>query len=362
MVPIICTVRFFLVGLVSCLLMVACSDPKNQGEIRGEISSADVSEVAIGSPPTPPLRVRVTFHGALMNGCERLGEVTQRLEGQTFFVKVTKVYKRPVGVSCHTGVTVFKKEVILEVQELVDGVYTVNVNGVTDSFELKGGGIFVESGRASLAAVEAQVLEASPETSSVSIGVFVEGEFGDPCVDMRGVKQVREGNTFKIILETTERIDVACPPVGELFRELVLLEPQSLPPGTYQVEVDASDTMTTSFELRPNAMYREAKVTEVEVVPTESFTADVLVRGERDSCEVIDGALQRQEGTDRDMLPDSEFVISLISRITGMCGNETVLFEEVVPISSYGSGDYTVNVNGVAENFTFPGAAPFTRP
>ena len=360
MVAAICVARVFLTGLVGCLLIVACSSPDVN---QGEISRADIDEVEIGSPQSLPPRVRVTAHGFLMNGCERLGEVTQRLAGQTFFVEVMKVYERPTGVSCHTGVTEFQEEVVLEVGSLADGVYTVDVNGVTETFELKGGGVFVESGRASLTTVEAQVLAGSPGTSAVKVGVFVEGEFGDPCVDLRGVKQVREGNMFRLTLDATERIDVTCPPVGEFFWEFTLLEPQ-LSYGTYQVEVVASNTLTTSFELHPDATYREAEVTGLEVVPaSESFTANVIVRGElQGSCEVIDGAVQRQEGTDRDALPDSEFVISLISRITGMCGNKTVPFEEVISISSYGSGDYTVAVNGVVENFTLPGAEPFTLP
>jgi hypothetical protein len=345
------TARVLLAGLAGCLLLVACSGPEVS---RGETRRADVDEVRIGSPQSPPLRVRVTVRGFLTNGCERLQGVTQRLEGRTFFIEVLKVDAPPAGVPCHTGITEFQKEVVLEVGSLADGVYTVDVNGVKDTFELNGRGILVENGYASLEAVDVQVLAASPGTSAV-IGVFVEGEFSDPCVDLRGVNQVREGNTFKLGLETPVRIDVACPPVPEFFWEFTLLEPQDLPPGTYQVEVDASNTVTASFELYPDTTYREPKVTEVMVVPTEGFAADVVVRGElQSSCEVIDGAIRRQSGTDRDMLTDSEFVISLVSRTPGSCSEEVVPFEKVVPIASYGSGSYTVTVNGVTETFDLP--------
>lgn len=169
--------------------MVACSgQTPNQGE------RANVDEVRIGSLQTPPLRVRVTADGFLTNGCERLGEVTQRLAGQTFFVEIVEVFERPPGVSCHTGITEFQKEVMLEVQGLVKGVYTLNVNGITETFELEGGGIFVEGSYASLDKVDAQVLAASSETSGVSVGIFIEGMLADPCVDLRSVGQMRDGN------------------------------------------------------------------------------------------------------------------------------------------------------------------------
>lgn len=352
--------RILLVGFVGCFLIASCSIPK---QVEREARPADIDEVRIGSPQTPPPRVRVTAYGFLTNGCERLGEVTQRLEGRTFFIEITK-REQPEGAECHTAITEFEKETLLEVGGFADGVYTVDVNEVTETFELKGGGVFVESGRASLTTVDAQVLAASPGTAAAKVGVFVEGEFGDPCVDLRGVKQVREGNMFRLTLDATERIDVACPPVGEFFWEFTLLAAQTLSSGTYQVEVVASNTLTTSFELRLNATYQKAKVTEVEVMPTESFTANVLVRGElRSSCEVIDGAVQQQEGTDRDMLADDNFIISLITRTEGTsCDDVSTPFKEIIPISSYGSGDYTVDVNGVVESFTLPGAEPFTRP
>ena len=160
---------------------------------------------------------------------------------------------------------------------------------------------------------------------------------------------------FRLILETTERIDVACLPVGVFFWEFVRLEPQNLTPGTYRVVVEGADTISASFELEPDSSYQEARVTEVEVVVLESFTANVIVLGElRGACGVVDGAIQQRRGTDRHALPDDEFLISLISHTTETCSGETVSFEEIIPVSSYGSGNYTVNVDGVVETFTFP--------
>lgn len=103
---------------------------------------------------------------------------------------------------------------------------------------------------------------------------------------------------------------------------------------------------------------------EVVLLEEESFAANVVVRGElQSSCEVIDGAVRRQEGTDRDMLPDDEFVISLICRTEGKsCDDASVAFEEIGTISSYSTGTYTVTVNGVVETFTFPGAESLTLP
>lgn len=143
---------------------------------------------------------------------------------------------------------------------------------------------FKESLRVSIATVEAQVLEAAPETSAVRVGVSIAGEFGDPCVELRSVRQIREGDTFKLTLEAVERVDVFCPPVGEFFREFVLLEAQSLPPGSYQVEVGALDPVSGSFNLQEGATYGETDVAKVEVVPTASFEANVIARGELVGC------------------------------------------------------------------------------
>lgn len=340
-----------------CLLVASCSSPA-----RNETSPADISEVRLGSLQPPPLRVRVTAYGVLANSCERLGGVTQRLEGRTFFIEITKL-SLSESAECAAVITEFREEVVLELQGLADGVYTVDVNGVVETFELKGGGIFVKSLRAFVDTVDVQVLEASPQLPAVRIGVALEGKFGDPCVDLLGVTEMLEGEVFKLTLETTERIDVACPPVTELFREFVLLEPQNLTPGSYRVVVEGVDTMSTSFVLESDSSYGEAEVTDVAVVLGPSFTANVTVRGVlQGACEVIDGAVQQQEGTDGDAPPNREFVISLISRTTGTCSGKTVSFEEVIPISSYSSGDQTVSVNGVVERFAFPDDGTFTLP
>lgn len=300
--------------------------------------------------------VKVVAYGVLGNGCARVGEVTQRREERTFFVTIKTVYDQPFGTGCTLAIGEFQKEVVLNLEGLVDGVYTVDVNGVTETFELEDKGILVASASVFIEGVAAQVLEAAPDVATVRVGVSVTGKLGDPCVELRGTEQRREGGTFKLTLEAVERIDVACPPVAVSFRAFVLLEPKNLTAGSYQVEVGAAEaeTINAFFELQEGAAYREAEVSEVEVVPAASFEADVIARGELVGCRTIDGALQRQEGTDVDGLPDDVFTISLISRTVGPCDVGTVPFEEVIPVTAYGSGTYKVNVNGVAQSFTLP--------
>ena len=109
----------------------------------------EVKDAAIGSVDVEVLSnatVRVVAHGTLGDGCTRVGEVTQRREAQTFFVGVKEVYDQPFGKACTLAVGEFQQEVLLDVQGLERGSYTVDVNGVTESFELDGEGVFVKGG------------------------------------------------------------------------------------------------------------------------------------------------------------------------------------------------------------------------
>jgi hypothetical protein len=81
-----------------------------------------------------PVQVNVVARGNLPDGCTTLDEVIQERDGNTFQVTITTV--RPVGMECTEALVPFEKVVVLEVYGLLAGVYTVDVNGVTDTFEL----------------------------------------------------------------------------------------------------------------------------------------------------------------------------------------------------------------------------------
>jgi len=81
-----------------------------------------------------PVQVNVVARGNLPDGCTTIDQVLQEREGDTFTVTITTV--RPEGVACTQALTPFEETISLEVYGLPAGVYTVTVNGVSDTFEL----------------------------------------------------------------------------------------------------------------------------------------------------------------------------------------------------------------------------------
>lgn len=81
-----------------------------------------------------PAQVHVHFSGTLGDSCTTVGQVSQKREGTTFFIEVTT--KRPAEAICAQVLATFNKSVPLDVAGLKAGTYTVDINGVTDTFTL----------------------------------------------------------------------------------------------------------------------------------------------------------------------------------------------------------------------------------
>lgn len=84
-----------------------------------------------------PVQVVVTAEGYLTNGCDELGDVTQRRDEATFFVTILGLAPvLPNGVACTPAGDTFSERVTLATRDLAPGTYKVNVNGVVESFTL----------------------------------------------------------------------------------------------------------------------------------------------------------------------------------------------------------------------------------
>lgn len=108
------------------------SDTAPEKVIEGE---ATVESIGIAILESFPVQVRVNVTGYLGDGCTTLGEIDTRQEGDTFFVIVTT--QRPADAICTQQLVGFEESVALDVEGLPAGTYTVNVNGITDSFTLQ---------------------------------------------------------------------------------------------------------------------------------------------------------------------------------------------------------------------------------
>ena len=95
---------------------------------------APVEEIEIIILESFPVQVHVIASGNLPDPCTEISEISQEREGNTFIV-IIKTY-RPPGL-CIQVIAPFEEIIPLEVYGLPAGTYTVDVNGVQDTFDLE---------------------------------------------------------------------------------------------------------------------------------------------------------------------------------------------------------------------------------
>lgn len=107
-----------------------------QGDNEEEYTygTATVENIQIMTLESFPVQIHVLAEGYLPDGCTEVYTVTTEREGNTFNVNIST--KRPKDAICTQEIVPFNETISLEVQGLKAGNYTVNVNGVTGSFEL----------------------------------------------------------------------------------------------------------------------------------------------------------------------------------------------------------------------------------
>jgi inhibitor of cysteine peptidase len=96
-----------------------------------------VDEIEIMMMESFPVQVSVRATGFLPNGCTVIDEanITTEKTDNTFNVHIPT--KRPKDAICTQALVPFEINVPLDVYGLEKGNYTVDVNGVQDSFELQ---------------------------------------------------------------------------------------------------------------------------------------------------------------------------------------------------------------------------------
>jgi inhibitor of cysteine peptidase len=143
----------FIVGC-SCNTSRVSSNPEKAGEtapeqdiktekdgvVKGEmqdvvINPAIVESVKIYIKDSFPMQVDVYAMGNLPDGCTKISDTQKSLSGDTF--KVTIMTERPAHIVCTQALVPFEHTVPLDVIGLKAGTYTVNVNGVRETFTLE---------------------------------------------------------------------------------------------------------------------------------------------------------------------------------------------------------------------------------
>ncbi|QLC50277.1 hypothetical protein HWN40_08505 [Methanolobus zinderi] len=99
-------------------------------------NDAAVGEVEILILESFPVQVRAVASGYLPDGCTEIDSENTTVErnGNTFNVSLRTI--RPKDAICTQALVPFEETIDLDVYGLERGVYTVNINGVEDSFEL----------------------------------------------------------------------------------------------------------------------------------------------------------------------------------------------------------------------------------
>jgi inhibitor of cysteine peptidase len=96
--------------------------------------TANVESIDILTLESFPVQIHVIAEGYLPDGCTEIDEIKTEKEGNNFNINITT--KRPKDAICTQAIENFTETIPLDVQGLSAGNYSVNVNGVTGSFEL----------------------------------------------------------------------------------------------------------------------------------------------------------------------------------------------------------------------------------
>jgi hypothetical protein len=133
--------KMALLLLVGVLAVAACGSqptqapvvetPADDGVLYGE---ATVETIEILILESFPVQVQVVARGYVSDGCTEIDEIQREREDQTFMVTITTI--RPSGALCTEAIVPFEESIALDVNGLPAGTYTVDVNGVSGTFEL----------------------------------------------------------------------------------------------------------------------------------------------------------------------------------------------------------------------------------
>jgi inhibitor of cysteine peptidase len=115
-------------------MLSACSLNSPSSGTQPIIGLALIESIEILILESFPVQVHVRIKGILGDSCTSLHQITQTRVENTFTITVTTT--RPTDAVCADIITQFEETVALDVYGLPAGTYTVDVNGVRDTFTL----------------------------------------------------------------------------------------------------------------------------------------------------------------------------------------------------------------------------------
>ena len=100
----------------------------------GSETLAVVDTIEVRIAESDPVQVEVVARGNLADGCTELTEPIVMRDGTQFGVMLTT--QRPAGVICTQALVPFEEVIPLDVTDAEPGDYTVDVNGIVETFSL----------------------------------------------------------------------------------------------------------------------------------------------------------------------------------------------------------------------------------
>ena len=191
-------------------------------------------EVGVGSP----IPVHAIVSGNLPSACAQLGEVRVHRDGTTFYIRL--VADLPAQTDCNEDLIPFRLQVPLNIVNMPQGTYVVNVNGVTASFDPFAVPAEEQEERKPIQVehVGVQVGEGSP----LPVEIVASGTWPDLCAQIAEVQSEVRG--FEIDVTVLASTTDSCRPdhLGLPFRYAFPLNIVELEAGTYTITVNGTST------------------------------------------------------------------------------------------------------------------------
>ena len=210
--------------------------------VKNDIQVDAVSiDIGVGSP----IPVHAIVSANLPNACAQLGEVRVHRDGTTFVVRLVAYV--PAQTDCNPDTLPFRLEVPLNIVNLPEGPYQVNVNGVTASFDPRT--TPVDPGEAIAERKLIPVEHVGFEVGVDSVDIVASGTWPDPCAQIAEVQSQVSGYQIDFtVLATT--VD-SCPPDQPVlpFRFAIPLNGAALQDGSYTIKVNG---ISNTFDWPPS--------------------------------------------------------------------------------------------------------------
>lgn len=189
-----------------------------------------------------PIQVQVLVKGKLSNPCQTIDQIQVVRQDNTFNITITTVTNSPPpDMDCPDMLVPFEEVIPLDVIGLKAGIYTVNVNNISDTFELIGDNIPF---KALIQKVDTQVLESFP----VQVNVNIKGYLSNGCQQIDQINITPTNNVFMVTVTTTPPPppEIDCPMALIPFEKTIALDVNGLKAGVYTVDVNG---IHNQFEL-----------------------------------------------------------------------------------------------------------------